>query len=250
MKRALQGLVLSLACGVVAFGVLVHSFPREQAGCLQPSSAGVCWGSGIYIGHGIMLTNQHIAVAVSEQSSFSVPAWKYLWPAFDVGVERVLFLDRDIELGIIKLNPSILDFAGVPTPCLSTHAVKRGETLIVTSSPNGKFPPVSATLVVSDARPLMRLDPFPRNARSPYSAMTIITTLSSTQAGLVAPGSSGGPVLNSHGELVGLVWTGREFNGGQAEVWITPVSSWFSQLQAAKIPKGDLQAILESRCSS
>ena len=250
MKRMLQGLVISLACGALALGGLVYSFPVKQAGCvpLHMSSPVACMGSGVYIGHGFILTNQHIAKGLSEQSSFLFPAWKYLWHTIDVGIGQVVFLDRDMELGIIKVRPSMLDLVKVVTPCLSTHSVKQGETLMVTSSAHGKFPPVSAALVVNDARPLMRLDPFPSN-ESPYSAMTIIATLSADQATLVGPGSSGGPVLNADGELVGLVWTGRELDDGSEEVWITPVSAWLSQLQAAEMQRDDLQAIQGTKCT-
>ena len=206
-----------------------------------------CLGSGVYIGHGFILTNQHVAKFLSDLSSFRVSGRKYIWHTVDVGIEQTVFLDRDIELGIVKLKPSMLDFVGAAPPCLSAHSVKRGETLRVISSAYGKFSPVPAVLVVSDARPLMRLDPFPRG-ESPYSAMTIIATLSADQAALVGPGSSGGPVLNEDGELVGLVWTGRGSGHGSAEVWITPVSSWLRKLQEAEIPEDVLQVILNARC--
>lgn len=249
MKRILQGLFISLVCVAVALGGLVYSFPIEPDGCIHPSSR-ACVGSGVYIGHGLILTNQHVAVLLSEQSSFLVPAWKYLWHTIDAGIGQVVFLDRDMELGIVKLKPSMLDFVGVVTPCLSTHSVKHGETLMVTSSPHGTFPPVSATLVVSDARPLMRLDVDPRMAEETrYSAMTIITTLSADQTGLIGPGSSGGPALNSHGELVGLVWTGQGFAKGPTEVWLTPVSVWLNRLQAAEVPKDVAHVILDARCT-
>ena len=98
MKRTLQALGISLACGAVALGGLVYSFPAEQAGCVGPSPH--CLGSGVYIGHGFILTNQHVAMFLSEVSSFRVSGWKYVWRTMDVGIEQTVFLDRDIELGM------------------------------------------------------------------------------------------------------------------------------------------------------
>src|SRR5215218_4799866 len=133
LKHLLRWLVISLVCLAVGLAVLAFVFPIEPAGRVRP-------GSGVYIGDGIMLSNQHIAVYLSEQSSFSVPAWKYLWHTIDVDIEKVVFVDRDLELAVIKLQPSMLDVVRVVTPCLSTQSVRKGETLKVTSSPGGKFP--------------------------------------------------------------------------------------------------------------
>ncbi|PYQ62095.1 MAG: hypothetical protein DMF53_13835, partial [Acidobacteria bacterium] len=226
----------------------IISSPIQPAGCVHPAHHIFCGGSGVYLGHGLMLTNQHVALLLSEESSFLVPAWRHLWHTLDAGVRKVVYLDRDIELGIVELQPSMLNIARVATPCLSTRPLQRGDTLRVTSDVHGTFPPVAATLVVSEARPLMRLDPDPREL-NPYSAMTIIATLSAEQAKLVGKGSSGGPVLNDKGELVGLAWTGRESGEGSSEVWITPVSAWLSRLQAAEIPKDVSQRVLGAKCA-
>jgi hypothetical protein len=212
------------------------------------SSGFTCTGSGVYIGHGLVLTNHHVAEHLSEESSFLVPAWKHLWHTADAGVQEVVFLDRDIEVGLVKLRPSALNIARVDTQCLSFEPVKHGETLRVTSDAYGQYPPVSATLTVVDDRPLMRLDRDPRELK-PYEAMTILASLSADQAKRVGPGSSGSAVLNSHGEIVGLVWTGRPLADGSTEVWITPVSAWLSKLQKAKTAKDDLQTLLDARCT-
>ena len=70
-----------------------------------------CSGSGVYIGHGLVLTNHHVAEYLSEESAFLVPAWKHLWHTADAGVREVVYLDRDIEVGLVKLLPSALNCA-------------------------------------------------------------------------------------------------------------------------------------------
>lgn len=242
-KRALQAFAFGLACSAIILGGSTFLFPIQAAGRVSPG------GSGIYIGHRTLLSNQHILVNNSYPQSLSLPAWKYLYPTLSVPVQKVVYLDRNLELGVARLEPSLLEFFQVAVPCLSVRPLKRGETLTVTSDPHGRFPPVSASVVVSDPRPLLRLDPDPVSEHSRYAAMTIITTLSTDQAKLVGHGSSGGAVLNRHGELVGLVWTGRELIDGSKEVWVTPVSEWLSELHAPEIPKEDLQVLLGARCS-
>ncbi len=248
MRRIAQGLCVGFACVAVLLCGVALSFPISATGCVQ-SSRKACVGSGVYIGNGFILTNQHIAEMVSDQFSFLVPAWKHLWRTTDAGAQKVIYLNRDIDLGIVKLQPSLLNVARVATPCLSTRPLQRGQRLRVTGDVGGVFPPVSATLAVSDPQPVMRLDPDPsRPEVSRYSAMSIVATLSAQQASLAGHGSSGGPALNSKGELVGLVWTGRPLEDGSAEVLITPASSWLLNIRSSDMPKDDLRFILGTQC--
>lgn len=250
MKRIFQSLIIGLLCGAVVLGISALSVPIQPAGCLTSPSLPSCVGSGVYLGKGYMLTNEHVARLFSGGGGvFLMPAWRSLYRTIGAPMQEVVYLNQNLDLGIVRLGPSMLNVARVATPCLSTQAVKEGETLTVASSPHGTFPPVSATLVVRDARPLLRLDALEgMRDENRRSAMTIITTLSADQARRVEKGSSGGPVLNRQGDLVGLVWTGRTFGGGTAEVWVTPASSWLKELQAADLPKDVLQVLLDARC--
>ena len=108
--------------------------------------------------------------------------------------------------------------------------------------------------IVSDAHPQMCLDPDPRVSEADrYAAMTVTAIHPAEEADRVGPGSSGGPVFNDAGELIGLIWTGADWTeedlaDGIAEVWITPVSAWLPRLQAAAASNRDLQAVLDATC--
>ncbi|NEP13377.1 MAG: trypsin-like peptidase domain-containing protein [Symploca sp. SIO2C1] len=166
-----------------------------------------------------------------------------------IPLEQLLFVDRDLELAIIKLDSDQLEETSIKPPCLSTVPVKQGESVTIQSHVSGIYPAVTVTAIVQDAEPQLLLDPDPRiPIENRYSAMSIVTTIAAEQADTVGPGSSGGPVFNKQGNLVGLVWTGQGLEDGRKEVWFTPTLSWLPLLQEAKIPDDDLRKILDAPC--
>jgi|GEM_PF-2259731 len=166
-------------------------------------------------------------------------------------LEQLLFVDRDLELAIVKLDPQDLEETQITPPCLSKVPVKRGESVTIQSHVAGIYPAVTVTAIVEDEEPKLRLDPDPRiPIENRYAAMSIVATIPAEQADRVGPGSSGGPVFNEQGNLVGLVWTGQGLEDGRKEVWFTPTLSWLPLLQQAKIPDDDLRKILNSPCSA
>ncbi|MBE9125913.1 MULTISPECIES: S1 family peptidase [unclassified Coleofasciculus] len=163
--------------------------------------------------------------------------------------EELLFLNRSMELAIVKLDPQDLAKIEISPPCLSKVPVKKGETLTVQSHVGGRYPAVTVTAIVKDDQPQLRVDPDPRvPVDKRYAAMSIIATLPADQSNSVGPGSSGGPVFNQRGELVGLVWTGQYLDDGTMEVWITPTSSWLPLLEQEKVPDEDLRQVVEAPC--
>jgi S1-C subfamily serine protease len=245
MRRVLFLLIALVGLGTGA----VLLIPLESAGCMSSTSVPTrCFGSGVYIGRELVLTNQHLA-EIAEQSSFKVPAWKFLVRSLDSRVREIKLLDQELNLGLIEIEPSLLSWVRVVTPCWATRPVRRGDSLSVVSSVGGRFPLSRANLVVTEERPALRPDPSPLPNQPPTSSMTIVARLSRDQTDLVGPGSSGSPVVDARGRLVGLVWTGRAVGDGSTEVWITPATSWIPRLRKADIPQETLQALLDAQCS-
>ncbi len=167
----------------------------------------------------------------------------------ELPLEELLFLDRDLEVAVVKLDPQKFDAIEVSPPCLEREPIKPGEKLTIQSHAYGRYPAVTVSATVKDEKPELRLDPDPRvPANNRYAAMTVIATLPPGKGNLVGPGSSGGPVFNQDGKLVGLVWTGVDLPNGTKEVWITPTSVWLPQLQKAQIPDPDLEKVLDTAC--
>ncbi|NEP57278.1 MAG: trypsin-like peptidase domain-containing protein [Symploca sp. SIO2G7] len=288
---------------------ILHIRPDESAESLTLGS-----GSGVYLGHGIVLTNWHIATyaALLLWGEFDLPAEEQLltyeigdvdnlladswicpvefnfdsqntddqmyevsptrnddcipydltqWITFKpstpesslsitpVPLEQLLFVDRDLELAIVKLDAAELAETPITPPCLSTVPIKRGEAVTIQSHVAGVYPAVTVTATVKDEQPKLLLDPDPRiPIENRYAAMSIVATIPAEEAGKVGPGSSGGPVFNEQGNLVGLVWTGQGLADGSQEVWFTPTLSWLPLLEQAKIPDDDLRKVLDTPC--
>lgn len=239
-------LLIILAGGISRLPVqpkgLIHSMPDEQ---------GVsAFASGIYIGNGIVLTNWHVLKSLSwRQEYFKLPVWHENIHNVDISIEWVIFMDKSIDLAIGKLSASRLDRLNMDHSCLSDEPLQVGDTLTVTSSPWGAYPPVEAHLIVTNSTPQMHydLDPLvPEEKRN--TVVSFITIVQPGEEKLVDGGSSGGAVTNQNGELVGLIWSRYDLSGGEREVLVTPVSVWLPLIEEAEIAPKYKQYILDQVC--
>jgi hypothetical protein len=185
----------------------------------------------------MIVTNWHVLKTLrSRQEYFQIPLWNEHLYNFDLPVDWVIFTEQSIDLALAKLPDSRLNRFNVDYPCLSISPLTNGEALTITSSPLGRYPPVTVNATVTDAtiQPRMNAEPDVKEEKR-YAAVSFVTTLVRGRESLVQSGSSGGAVLNERGELVGLVWATHDLPDGSREVWVTPVSAWLPLIQEAEI---------------
>jgi V8-like Glu-specific endopeptidase len=85
--------------------------------------------------------------------------------------------------------------------------------------------------------------------------MTITAVQPSAFANTLAPGSSGAPVFNEKGNILGLIWTSGDWteadlSDGWAEAWITPVSAWISILENNDENNNEIRCVIKMVCSN
>ena len=173
-SRAVIDVVETVSPAVVRLDV------RPAEGGRQDSRGGGS-GSGVIVSpDGLVLTNSHVAGGASRIRATTAEGQSL--------TARVVGDDPDTDLALVRINEAVtLPFA----PLGDSRRLKRGQLVIAIGNPLGFESTVTAGVVSALGRSLRA------------STGRLIDDLIQTDAAL-NPGNSGGPLVSSHGEVVGI----------------------------------------------
>ena len=132
------------------------------------------FGSGFFVGDNLIATNYHVIEGAARGTA------KLVGQFSTYTIEGVTATDQTNDLALLKVTVSGIK----PLPLGNSSDVKIGETVYVAGNPRGLEGTFSDGIISS--------------RRDPYTKERLQMTAP------ISPGSSGGPVLNSKGEVIGI----------------------------------------------
>ena len=132
------------------------------------------FGSGFFVGDNLIATNYHVIEGAARGTA------KLVGQFSTYTIEGVTATDQTNDLALLKVTMSGIK----PLPLGNSSDVKIGETVYVAGNPRGLEGTFSNGIISS--------------RRDPYTTERLQMTAP------ISPGSSGGPVLNSKGEVIGV----------------------------------------------
>ena len=132
------------------------------------------FGSGFFVRDNLIATNHHVIEGAARGTA------KLVGQFSTYTIEGVTATDKTNDLALLKVTVSGIK----PLPLGNSSDVKIGETVYVAGNPKGLEGTFSNGIISS--------------RRDPYTKERLQMTAP------ISPGSSGGPVLNSKGEVIGI----------------------------------------------
>ena len=139
-------------------------------------------GSGFFVKSNLIVTNYHVI------NDASIVAYKRVGQEEVHFIKSVRYNDRNHDLAILEVLPTRIK----PLPLGDSDKVKKGETVYVAGAPRGLEGTISKGIISG------------QQTSPGYRFIQKGVKLIQFEA-LAAPGSSGGPVLNGRGEVIGVV---------------------------------------------
>jgi len=163
--------VVNITTLVLAYNFFLEPVPQEGGS-----------GSGAIIDKsGIILTNNHVVESAEKV---------YVTLSDETQHEgKVIGVDLENDLALVKIDPEDRDLQIIPFG--SSNNLKVGQKVLAIGNPYGLERTLSTGIVSGLGRPLKNEDGH------------IIRDMIQTDAS-INPGNSGGPLLNSHGEMIGI----------------------------------------------
>jgi S1-C subfamily serine protease len=173
-SRAVIDVVDRVGSAVVRLDVKAHAGPAHA-----PSHGGT--GSGVVVApDGLVLTNSHVVGGAARVEVTTVEGRSL--------TARVVGDDPDTDLALVRVDASVT----LPSAALgNSRLLRRGQLVIAIGNPLGFESTVTTGVVSALGRSLRS-----RSGR-------LIDDVIQTDAAL-NPGNSGGPLVSSHGEVVGI----------------------------------------------
>lgn len=183
---------LTVLAFLLFYGTVVsHAQPPEQIAenalnatvllTMQPNNS---QGSGFFVGEGLIATNYHV---IKEATKGTV---KLVREAEEFQIEGTTAIDAERDLAIIKVS----NLQGTSLPLGDSDSVQIGETVYTVGNPRG----LEGTFTTGNIS----------NIRSEGTRLVQGTVLQFTAP--ISRGSSGGAVLNSRGEVIGIAFETRD----------------------------------------
>ena len=180
----------------------------EGNGC-----GGIVAGSGFVVSKGLVATNAHVVAGISRP---------FVMDANGTHSATVIWFDPDLDFAVLRTN----NLAGAPLS-FNTNTINRGTPAGVLGYPGGGAFQANAAAI---------LDEFTAIGRDIYSQDRTARDVYSIQA-TVVPGNSGGPLVDTNGEVIGVVFaTSTTYNNVGYALSLQKVVSEVSQARAQNTP--------------
>ena len=162
-----------IARRLVGSTVYIKVLRKTSSGVYQTS-----YGSGFVIRHGYVATNYHVIKDSSHISLRPVNSKR------ELPIDRIIHTEGRYDLAIIQCSR----LKALPLSLGNSNKVQIGETVYVTGNPQG-YAGTFSTGVVSAIR------------NNPFKANDDVIQITAP----ISAGSSGGPVMNSKGLVIGVI---------------------------------------------
>jgi S1-C subfamily serine protease len=166
-----------------SFGPVVEASEASVVKVEGTGCGGIVEGSGFIAAPGDIVTNAHVVAGVSAPNVIDSNGI--------VHTTRIIWFDSDVDLAVLKVN----GLSGKVLPIVSSEQPANTPGVVLGFPGGGGF----------NAQPAAIMEHFTALGRDIYGQGSTSRDVYSLKAHII-PGNSGGPLLNSNGDVLGIVF--------------------------------------------